>query len=185
MPELPAASPAPLSAAQRSKIRRLAAEERGEEAGAELNVVPYMDVVMNLTMFVLATVSVIFVSSVETRAAALNPGRPYQPATLGLTVLVTEQGVSMKTAAGNVATGCGEGGSGIAVPKRDGQQDLPTVTACARRLKAARAEFAAEREVALSASPGVEYQTVLAVMDALRHDGDAELFPEVRLAIVR
>ena len=59
------------------------------------------------------------------------------------------------------------------------------LTACARRLKTARAEFASEREVALSASPGVEYQTVLAVMDALRHDGDAELFPEVRLAVVR
>jgi hypothetical protein len=128
MPELPAASPAPLSAAQRSKIRRLVGGDRSEEGAGELNVVPYMDVVMNLTMFVLATVSVIFVSSVETQAAALNPGRPYQPATLGLTVLVTEQGVSMKTAAGNVATGCAEGGSGIAVPKRDGQQDLATPT---------------------------------------------------------
>jgi len=175
-----------MSASQRAKIRRLAAEGHDDAAaGGELNVVPYLDVVMNLTMFVLATVSVIFVSSVDTKAAVQNPGTPYERTPLGLTVLVTDEGVAMKTAGGNVATGCDGAGPGVAVPKLAGTQDLATLTACARRLKAARPEFAAEREVALSASPGIDYQTVLAVMDALRRDGDVELFPEVRLAVVR
>ena len=49
---------APLSAAQRSRIRRLSAPreaEPGDEAG-ELNVVPYLDIIMNILMFVLVTV---------------------------------------------------------------------------------------------------------------------------------
>ena len=53
----------PLSAAQRSRIRRLSQPkepEPGDEAG-ELNVVPYLDIIMNILMFVLASVSVSFV----------------------------------------------------------------------------------------------------------------------------
>jgi biopolymer transport protein TolR len=180
--------PPPLSPAQRGKIRRLsapAAPDAGE--GGELNVVPYLDVVMNLTMFVLATVSVIFVSSVDTSAAVQNPDRPYQQelSALRLSVLITDQGVGLKTAGGNVAPGCEGLGRGITIPRAAGAHDLASVAACARRLKTARPEFAAERQVTLSASPGVDYQTVMAVMDTLRGDGAAELFPEVHLAVVR
>ena len=65
---------APLSAAQRSKIRRLSVAhepEPGEEAG-ELNVVPYLDIITNIMMFVLASVSVSFIGSIDTSPPASN-----------------------------------------------------------------------------------------------------------------
>ena len=180
-------SPARLSPRQLAKIRRLSspAEADAGEAG-ELNVVPYLDIIMNVTMFVLATVSVIFVSTVDTSAAVQNPGKPYQQASpLGLSVLVTDRGVALKTSAGNVAPGCEGLGPGITVPLRDAKHDVSAITACARKLKSASPAFAEETEVALSASPGVDYATVISVMDALRRDRDAVLFPNVHLAVVR
>ena len=50
-----------LTAAQRSKIRRLAAPKEiapDEEAG-ELNIVPFLDIITNVLMFVLATLAVV------------------------------------------------------------------------------------------------------------------------------
>ena len=56
-----------LSAAQRSKIRRLSApkELAPDEEGGELNIVPFLDIVTNVLMFVLATVRA--VSAVRSR----------------------------------------------------------------------------------------------------------------------
>ena len=47
-----------LSAAQRSKIRRLSQpkELAPDEEGGELNIVPFLDIITNVMMFVLATV---------------------------------------------------------------------------------------------------------------------------------
>jgi biopolymer transport protein TolR len=180
-------SPPRLSPRQVARIRRLSgpADANPGEAG-ELNVVPYLDIIMNVTMFVLATVSLVFVSSVDTTAAVRNSGEPYKQASrLGLTVLITDGGVALKTSAGNVASGCDGLGPGITVPLRDAKHDLSAITACARKLKTASPEFAEETEVALSASPGVDYATVISVMDALRRDRDAVLFPDVHLAVVR
>ena len=62
-------NPDKLSAAQRSKIRRLATPkdaEEGEEAG-ELNIVPFLDIIMNVLMFVLATISVTFTTLIDTQ----------------------------------------------------------------------------------------------------------------------
>ena len=63
-----AGEPEKLSAAQRSKIRRLSQpkELSPDEEGGELNIVPFLDIIMNVLMFVLATVSVTFTSSFDT-----------------------------------------------------------------------------------------------------------------------
>jgi len=49
-----------LSAAQRSKVRRLSRprELAPDEEGGELNIVPFLDIITNVLMFVLATISV-------------------------------------------------------------------------------------------------------------------------------
>ena len=61
-----------LSAAQRSKIRRLAtpAEDSVEES-KEINVVPFLDIITNVLMFVLATLAVTFTASID-----VNLSRP-------------------------------------------------------------------------------------------------------------
>ena len=65
-----------LSSAQRSKIRRLSQPKHpdaGEEAG-ELNIIPFLDIIMNVLMFVLATVSVTFTATIDTYPPKLGGG---------------------------------------------------------------------------------------------------------------
>ncbi len=178
-----------LSAAQRSRIRRLSAPEApapGEDAG-ELNIVPYLDIIMNVMMFVLASVSVAFVSTIHTEAAFAGPRRAIDipsPA-LRLTALVTRQGITLTTASGAIAPGCDGLGAGVTIPRKDAGHDLAALTACARKIKAARPEYALESQVAISESPDEPYDTLVSVMDALRADASGDLFPDVRLGVVR
>jgi biopolymer transport protein ExbD len=181
---------APLSPAQRSKIRRLAQPkdaEAGEEAG-ELNVVPYLDIITNIMIFVLASVSVTFVSSIDTTPPAIGGGKvrtEMSSKALNLSAFITGQGISLKTSGGNIAPGCENVGSGITVPMVHNVYDFPTLTACAKRLKNARPEFQEETQVTITANPGVEFQTIISAMDALRRDGEEELFPDVHFGVAR
>lgn len=180
----------PLSPAQRSKIRRLSQPKEpdpGEEAG-ELNIVPYLDIIMNILMFVLASVSVTFVTSIETTPPSIGGGKPRQELSsraLNLSAFITGQGVSLKTSGGNIATGCQDVGAGITVPKKGDDYDLASITACAKRLKNARAEFKEETQVTITANPGIEYKVLIDVIDSLRSDGQEELFPEFHLGVAR
>src|SRR6185369_2435074 len=111
----------PLSAAQRSKIRRLSQPIEpapGEEAG-ELNVVPYLDIITNIMMFVLASVSVSFIAAIDTTPPSIGGGKvraDVSSKALNLAAFITTQGVSLKTSGGNISTGCDNIGSGVAVP---------------------------------------------------------------------
>ena len=57
-----------LSTAQIGKIRRLSQprELSPDEEGGELNIVPYLDIVVNILMFVLSTLAVTFTATIET-----------------------------------------------------------------------------------------------------------------------
>src|SRR4051812_31368426 len=119
-----AKEPERLSAQQRSKIRRLTEpkELAPDEEGGELNIVPFLDIVTNVLMFVLATVSVTFTATIDSsppRAGGRPTNKPDQPF-LGLTVIVVPEGFSVKARGGNVASGCNDAGPGLAVGKRDG-----------------------------------------------------------------
>lgn len=180
----------PLSASQRSRIRRLSQPkdpEAGEEAG-EIQLIPYLDIITNVMMFVLASISVTFVASIDTTPPSIGGGKVRVDASqkaLNLSVFITGQGVSLKTSSGNLATGCQDVGAGITVPKVGGTYDDASLTACAKRLKNARPEFKEETQVTITANPGIEYSAVISVMDALRGDGVEELFPEVHFGVAR
>jgi biopolymer transport protein ExbD len=180
----------PLSAAQRSRIRRLSQPkepEVGEEAG-ELNIVPYLDIIMNILMFVLVSVSVIFIASIDTTPPAIGGGKvrsDISSKALNLSAFITGQGISLKTSGGNIATGCQGTGPGVTVPKTGDSYDMKSLTVCAKQLKNAQPEFKEETQVTVTANPGIEYGTIIAVMDALRSDGDEELFPDVHFGVAR
>ncbi|HSO00389.1 MAG TPA: biopolymer transporter ExbD [Candidatus Nanopelagicales bacterium] len=179
-----------LSPAQRSKIRRLSQPKEpdaGEEAG-ELNIVPYLDIITNVMIFVLASVSVIFISSIDTTPPSIGGGKvraEMSSKALNLSVFVTSQGVSLKTSGGNIATGCEGVGSGVTVPMVNGSYDFPAITACAKRLKKANPDFQDETQVTITANPGIEYQSIIRTMDALRRDGEEMLFPDVHFGVAR
>jgi biopolymer transport protein ExbD len=177
-----------LSAAQRSKIRRLSSPAEGDvEDSKEINVVPFLDIITNVLMFVLATLAVTFTASIDVNLGRPSSIRPPAQAPLGLSVIVVRDGFSLKARGGNVATGCQTAGSGLAVPKRDdGEYDYAALRECAEKLKASSPDFAGEQQVTVTANPEVAYQTVVATFDALRTSRDGQnLFPEVAFGVVR
>jgi biopolymer transport protein ExbD len=182
----------PLSASQRSRIRRLSRPKEpspGDEAG-ELNIIPYLDIIMNIIVFVIATISVVFMSTIETVPPSAGGGRQQtramQSQALNLVALITKDGISLKAKGGNVASGCAALGEGVAVPKKsDNEYDFPELSRCVRALKAQNEKFAEETQVTITANPGVAYQIVIDTIDALREDKDGPLFPDVRFGVAR
>jgi biopolymer transport protein ExbD len=183
---------ATLSAAQRSKIRRLSQprELSPDEEGGELNIVPFLDIVVNILIFVLATVAVTFTSTIETtppagKGSGVRSATPEE--TLNLTVLIVNEGFSLKASGGNVAPGCAGIGPGISIPSRSGRYDLVELKRCAAKLKSSNPAFADEDQVFISANPGTEYQVVVDTIDALRTgpDDGSPLFSNVNFKVTQ
>lgn len=165
----------------RSKIRRLteARTLSQEEDAGELNVVPFLDVIINILIFVLATIAVTFTATIEIKTPKAS--------TLGgtgsgreLTVVVVNDGFALKAAGGNVATGCSSVGTGIAVPKRDGVYDFVTLGQCVAKLNEALPAAEDSTQIYVTANPGVDYKTIVGVIDAVK-----PVFPDVSLRVPR
>jgi biopolymer transport protein ExbD len=177
-----------LTAAQLGKIRRLSQprELAPDEEGGELNIVPYLDIVVNILIFVLATIAVTFTSTIETTPPASKGSgvrKDIESKALNLTVLIVNDGFSIKASGGNVAPGCVGLGEGLAIPRRNGDYDYGALGECAVKLKKASEDFADETQVYVTANPGTEYQIVISVIDALRSTKGEPLFPDVNFKV--
>ena len=164
-----------LSAGQRGKIRRLSQpkELSPDEEGGELNIVPFLDIIVNILIFVLATVAVTFTATIHTSPPAQGgPGtrKQVESSALNLTVLIVNDGFSLKASGGNIAPGCEHPGPGVTIPKAAGKYDYDALGRCAAHLKAASPDF----------------QTIVSVMDAVRSTpaGDV-LFDDVHFKVPR
>ncbi len=189
-----------LSAAQRSKIRRIAAPKEldpADEAG-ELNIVPFLDIITNVLMFVLASISVTFTVSLMADApkAGSGGGVKSNPAeeSLNLTVIIASDGYVIKGKGASIAPGCEGVGSGITLPRVsapatesfDGKRyDQAGLKKCARRLKEQVPNADVEKQVMITANPNVPFQEIIKAMDALRSDEKGELFPQVVFTVLK
>jgi biopolymer transport protein TolR len=197
-----------LSAAQRSKVRRNAVPRAnggaGEEEAGEVNVVPFLDIITNVLMFVLATIAVTLTASIDASPPA-PIGRRADPTAqrLGLTVVVLRDGFIVSALGQRMGPGCDGPGAGMAVGRgADGDYDYDALNACASKLKALSPKFADENDVTLSAASDVQYEVMVHTMDALRSSRDdadtlegakcagatctgAGLFPKVSFAVAR
>lgn len=181
-----------LSAAQRAKIRRLSQpkELSPDEEGGELNIVPFLDIIVNILIFVLATVAVTFTSTIETtppagKGSGVRASTPED--TLSLTVFIVNNGYSVKASGGNVAPNCAGVGPGITIPKRNGEYDTRGLAECAAKLKRSNPDFSDEDQFFISANPGIPYHSVIEAVDALRDmpDGAGALFPNVNFKVAQ
>ncbi|MCB9590217.1 MAG: biopolymer transporter ExbD [Polyangiaceae bacterium] len=185
----PGQTDAPLTAAQRGKIRRLSqpAELSPDEEGGELNIVPFLDIVVNILIFVLATVAVTFTATIDTAPPASGGTGTRSQVTeksLNLTVFIVNDGFSIKASGGSVAPGCSGLGSGITIPLRGGRYDYDALTACAKKLKDSSPDFKEENNVYLAPNPGTDYQTIVSVMDSLRNTAAGDpLFTDVNFKV--
>jgi biopolymer transport protein ExbD len=181
-----------LSAAQRSKVRRLSAprELAPDEEGGELNIVPFLDIITNVLMFVLATITVTFTTMIETQPprASGSSARPPTKPSLSLNIVVIDKGFIVSAFGQRIAEGCQGPGSGVAVGLKttDGQTDYdyPSLTACAKRLKNQVPEAADETAFTLTANANIPYQVIIGTIDALRKGDDGTtLFTDVNFGV--
>ena len=184
-----------LSAAQRSRVRRLSMPQElsPDEEGGELNIVPFLDIITNVLMFVLATISVTFTTMIETQPPGLGGGanRGPQKPTLSLNIVVVDQGFLVSAFGQRIGEGCQGTGSGVAVGLKSStpqggvpDYDYAALTECAKRLKNQVPEAASETNATLIGNHDTAYKVIISTMDAIRKskEGD-ELFPDVNFGV--
>jgi biopolymer transport protein TolR len=172
---------------------------RAEEETGELNIVPYLDVVVNLVMFMLLsmtgliTLGVLNVSAPKIAGADAAAGAAADQPKLLLTVAIGRQGFYVAGAGGVLGKDAAtpDATRPPTVPRRsDGKYDFAALTAELAKIKA---QFPAETAVILSADPDVVYDTLIQTMDACREqvvkkpDGSSErkpLFFDVSLSLI-
>ena len=182
--------PVRFSPRQRAYIRKrgTAREVDASEVVGELNIIPFLDIVVNLIMFLLITSEfMLLISQIESDSPKLESSRGQGGdigTPLNLNVTVTDGGVLVSGSGGKLAPGCESldksGSRAITVPRIGAAYDWRGLTACALRVKS---QFADETTVTVSADPQIEYEHIVAAMDAVRRSEQQELFPQVRVSV--
>lgn len=177
-----------LTPRQRSYIRKRSkrVELEGAEAAGELNIIPFLDIVINLIMFLLFTTqAVLLISQIETDLPKISRGGPKKTdvtTPLNLNVTVTATGIIVSGSGGKLAPSCEDiepGGSPTVAMKGD-KYDWPGLTDCVEKVKK---QFEEEDTVTVSADPQIEYEHIIAAMDHVRNKGDFKLFPKVLISV--
>jgi biopolymer transport protein ExbD len=142
--------------------------------------VPLLDVITNLTVFLLATASMVSMSSeVEADTPRVCRHCSTPPPSLDLSVVVTATTIRVAGAGHQLAPGCATtGDASTPTIVRDGHE-WDALRACAARVHAA---FPHENDVRLTADPQIPYEDTITPMDALRGDGAGPLFDDALLA---
>jgi len=180
-----------LTSTQRAYIRRRSKyhEPDPSELATELNIIPFLDIVVNLIMFLLATAEyVLLISQIPSDLPQIARGRSKSASDvttpLNLNVTVTEAGVLVSGSGGKLAPGCTSidptGSRSMTVPRKGKDYDWKTLTDCVVKVKAIHGK---EDTVTISADPQIEYEFVVAAMDAVRNKDADELFPNVMVSV--
>ena len=173
---------------QRAYIRKRSKDVHLDpsEMVGELNIVPFLDIVVNLIMFLLATTeAVLLISQIESDLPKIARGRSKGPeiaTPLNLNVTVVDGGVIITGSGGKLARGCTgiDSGREVTVPKKGKDYDWKALTECVSRVKQ---QYHDEHSVTVSADPQVQYEYVVAAMDAVRNKGKDPLFPDVMISV--
>lgn len=130
----------------------------------ELTIVPYLDILMNLILFVLLSMTGLALTRVVNASAS---GRGADAPGALLSISITDEGFTL--AAGQEVT---------SVPRAGAAWDFEGLREAARRHR-----HEGSRQVVLHATPQTSFELIIATMDAVRSDDDgALLLPDVTLA---
>lgn len=184
--------PQELSAAQRARVRsrirrQIAQAEEEAETSGELNLVPYLDILINTIIFMLATVAMATpLAHIKTSAPAQGPGPTVvAPNDMLLTVAIGRDGFYLAGAGGVVGDGqgptlpCAKGACLSASRARRGGYDFDGLTRLVRQVKH---KHPSQRKVTITADREIPYRVVVATIDALRGTQKAPLLDQVTFA---
>jgi biopolymer transport protein ExbD len=155
-------------------------EELEEEAG-ELNLVPFMDIVTNIIIFLLASVVNqvalgninVSVPTISSGGGASEDQPPPEKPPLNLTISVGASGFTVAASGGVLPI----------IPKMpNGQYDYKKLTEKLKEIKS-NPDNASETKANFNADANIPYDTVVATLDAMRQDESGKiLFPDVAFA---
>jgi biopolymer transport protein ExbD len=154
-------------------------EELEEETG-EINLVPYMDIVTNIIIFLLASVvNQVALGNINVSSPTISAGGgaaadpPPEKPPLNLTISVGASGFTVAASGGVLPI----------IPKAaNGQYDYAGLTAKLREIKSNPGN-ADETKANFSADANIPYDVVVATLDAMRQGDDGKiLFPDVNFA---
>lgn len=147
------------------------------EASGELNLVPYLDIITTLVIFLIFTFQVIIefrliellppAYSAQARQANPDPDEPQ----VQLTLFIHSQGYKLVTDQPELGT--------VEIPKRGDAYDNERLT---QELDRVKRSLSLSESLIVTASDDLEYYIVVAAMDAAREYEGKLLFPDVLLA---
>lgn len=166
-----------------------------EEEMGELNIVPYLDILMNLIIFMLlsmtglATFGIVNINAPSYSAGGGASANPDEKPPLLLTVAVSAKGFYL-AATGGVLPGQENAAPGGGVPSADAPPTVPLKSngeydynGLTEKMKQIKASFPSETKVILAADAAIPYEVVVGTLDATRETADRKLlFPDVTLA---
>lgn len=165
-----------------------------EEEGGELNIVPYLDILMNLIIFMLlsmtglAAFGILNVNAPNYGGPSAGMQNPDDTPKLLLSVLVSKKGFFVAGAGAVLGEQPAEGAAQAGVEgaptvpvKGDGEYDYKALTNILVNVKKS---FPQETKVIIGAEGDINYEILIKTMDAAREtaDGKQFLFPDVTLA---
>lgn len=163
----------------RAAMRRMKTHsDEAEEETVELNLVPYLDIITNIIIFLLASVAynVNFGNvNVTLPILASGAGAVAEPEKPPLNLTVTAGGTGFTIGA--------SGGMLPAIPKLpSGEYDYKALTQRLMEIKAVP-DTAEETKATFNADAHITYQIVIQTLDAMREDTNGKLlFPDVVFA---
>jgi biopolymer transport protein TolR len=193
-----------LTPQQRLYVRKRTAyhDPDPSEMAGELNIVPFLDIVVNIIMFLLMTTqAVLAIAELDAHLPSL--GRRVgntqldSGSTLNLSVQITRAGLIVFASGGKLAPGCRDTAQGrvVTVPSTNGQlvwsrstrgrrrhEVGPTALALTECVRQVKQQYPEETQVILSADPEIEFEHLVGAMDALRGPSPDPLFPDVLLS---
>jgi biopolymer transport protein TolR len=170
----------------RAKLRKLHDDHEEEEMeNGELNLVPYLDIVTNVIMFLLMTTTVSAALSninvsLPTSSSRTEPGPvdPNPKQDLNLTVQISDKGFIV-AASGAVLFENDVPGKLPTIPKKGAEFDWVGLS---KKMGLIKDNFKEETKVIINANPEIPYENVVQTMDSIRNDGPRVLFPDVLLS---
>jgi biopolymer transport protein ExbD len=168
----------------RAKMRKMREDHEDEEMeNGELNLVPYLDIVTNVIMFLMMTTSfaaaLADINVTSPTAGVTSGGATDQPKQdLNLTLQVSDKGYTI-AASGAVLYEGDVVGKLPTIPKKGNDYDRDGLTKKMRQIKD---QFPDETKLIINANPEITYENVVAAMDSCRNDGPKVMFNDVLLS---
>lgn len=157
--------------------RPVHSDDDDEGADGELNLTPYLDIMMNLVIFLIFSFQVIIEyrlidvipPAISSSGNSSNSEEKPKPT---ITLAITNSGYKLLSSAADVMPA-------VDIPKRGEEYDTEELH---DRLVSWKQNFGLGESIIFMADLDVEYKVIIQSMDAIRNDGEKLLFPDVLLA---